>query len=260
MATRICDVAGSSAQAKTAKDKGYAKSFALTVVTITSTDPNSNQVTFKAKGATALFTASWTDPDVWTGCPTTIDSQPNTLPAPDSGQLLVGARIFNSKEFAPARQFTAGLKWPLEGGLGFLARSDDGSVTGYAPLVLQVTSLQITAAVPGQPHPVTWDLFASDCRNDVLDLSGVDTTLNFSNNSAPCAATELQVLSAIVYGKNPANGIVKDVDLLDPDYADPFQVVDLRKRPSVTVRLSQRGLGRFGAINPPGAADSAQTR
>jgi hypothetical protein len=241
-------------QADLAAAKDYTKSFALTLVKIRAVDLVNNQITFMAKGSTSLYTARWTDPDVWIGCPTTIDSSPGKLPDVDTqGRLLVGASIFNDPSFAPARPFTPGLKWPIEGSLfatPFESRAD--SVTGYSPLTLSAASIDITAAVPAQSYRLEFELLAQDCRNDALDLSGFSTILNImTKKSGQCTPTELQILHAVVHGKNLETGIADKVDLMDPMLSDPFQIVDLTGRPNISVLLSQRGLARFGAGDLP---------
>src|ERR1041384_3325532 len=205
MTTRACSVADSTEQATLAMEKGYDTAFALTLVKILAVDPGNNQITFIAKGSTIQYTAQWTDPDVWIGCPTTIDSAPGQLPDVDThGWLLVGAPIFDDPSFAPARPFTSGLKWPIEGSLfsrPFKFRPD--GVTGYTPLSLSVTSIDITAAVSGQTYRLEFGLLAQTSRTDTLDLSGDSTLLNvITKKSAQCTRTDLQILQAVVHGQH----------------------------------------------------------
>jgi hypothetical protein len=125
-------------------------------------------------------------------------------------------------------------------------------VTGYTPISLLATSIEITAAVTDQSYRLEFDLLAQDCRNDTLDLSGLSTLLNIiMKKSAQCIQTDLEFLHAVVHGKATETGITDKVDLMDPLLSDPFQVVNLTKRPHISISLSQRGLAKFGVGDLP---------
>lgn len=215
---RTCTIDDNVRQAEAVRTTYPGARYAEFAVKVLSYDAKTRKATFSVDlvGASSKpYTEVWDHPNVWPSCPTTIDVG-SLPPVGATGTVMIGGDLYDQiVHDAPMGSPIPVRKWPNETALAL----------SYVKLELEPSSLIITidtgTSTGGGLKDI--EMWNPTVTSQLIDIGGLRTDLVL-----PGGAVERgSITKVILTGKYKPRGTTIELDLRDPAYSNPSQIINL---------------------------------